>query len=192
MKSMLRTLVLLALSLATAVSAQTLTPEQHAAEGAVRLFYAGCIVYYPDRLAFDDWVAGNRYEPFPPEKLQQLVRKPGGKAWSVNNNGVRYALVAEASDLCSVFVKEVTLEYTRGPLAKARKRLVANGLTESSKVTEKKVGKGSVKTTEYQYKDKAGKSIWTLVVSESPSAEGGYQLVMSATGKQRPPQTAEH
>lgn len=181
---MSRISLLLAMVIGTA-TAQELSPEQYIADGAVRVFYAGCLGHYPDQAAFDDWVASNHFDPIPAEHAQGLIREPGGKAYSVNNNGVRYALVAEASNLCTVFVKEVNLEYARAALAKARKRLVEKGLEESSAVNKKKLDKGQLTTTEYQYKEKSGDVVWRLVISESTSTEGFFQLAMSATGKQR-------
>jgi hypothetical protein len=187
---MIRGTLLVALSLASSVSAQTLTPEQRNAEGAVRIFYAGCIVYYPHPESFDDWVAGNRFEVVPPEFARTFVQAPGARAFSIHDGDWRYTLVAEPSNLCTVYVKELNLEYTRAPLAKARKRLVETGLRESSTVRTAKRDGVVMTTTEYQYKDKAGAIAWTLIVSETTSSAGRFQLAMSASSKLRAGKTA--
>lgn len=182
---MIRIALLIALSLATAVSAQTLSPDQRNAEGAVRIFYAGCIVYYPHPESFDDWVAGNRFEVVPPDLARTFAREPGAKAYSIHDGDWRYTMVAEPSNLCTVYVKEVNLEYARAPLAKARKRLAETGLRESSTVRKTKRDGAVMTTTEYQYKDKAGATAWTLVVAETTSSAGRFQLAMSASSKLR-------
>lgn len=182
---MIRIALLVILSVVTTVSAQSLSPEQRNAEGAVRIFYAACIVYYPHPTSFDDWVAGNRFEVVPPEFARAFVREPGAKAYSIHDGDWRYTLVAEPSNLCTIYVKEVNLEYARAPLAKARKRLVETGLRESSTVRTARRDGAVMTTTEYQYKDKAGAIAWTLVVSETTSSAGRYQLAMSASGKLR-------
>lgn len=176
---------LLALSVAGAAGAQALGPEQRNAEGAVRIFYAGCVVYYPHPASFDEWVAGNRFEVVPPEFAAAFVREPGARAYSIHDGDWRYTLVAEPGNLCTVYVKEVNLEYVRAPLAKARRRLVETGLTESSTVRQAKRDGAVLKTTEYRFKDKSGKTRWTLEVAETTSSAGRYQLAMSASSQLR-------
>jgi hypothetical protein len=152
--------------------------------GAVALFGEGCLKYYPKPSEFETWVARNKFEMIPAEYVGSPIKEFGGKAYSVNNHGVRYLLIAEPSNLCTVFVKEVNLPKANEALANVRKGFGDAGMTESTSATEKNFANGLVKTTEFTYTEN-GKWIMTLVVSESTSSQGFFQLAMSAQSKLR-------
>lgn len=159
-------------------------PESFIANGAVALFGEGCLEYYPKPREFETWVARNKFEIVPAEYVGGLIKEFGGKAYSVNNHGVRYLLIAEPSNLCTVFVKEVNLQRANETLANLRKGFVSAGMTESTSTTQKNLANGLVRTTEFTY-TASGKWIMTLVVSESTSSQGFFQLAMSAHSKLR-------
>lgn len=173
---------------AQAATAETFDPEKFIADTAVNLFDAGCLQYYPDQQKFDAWVERNQFELIPPEQAARFVREPGGKAYSVNNNGIRYTLVAEPGNLCTVFVKKVDLDKAGQALTELRKRLVATELSESVSTNEKRFPQATVTITEYKYEVK-GKWIMTLVVSGSDSSAGFFQLAMSASSQLRASRT---
>lgn len=172
------------LSLVAGTNAEEFDAEKFIADGAVMLFGAGCLKYYPDQSGFEVWVNKNALEAIPREYTAGLVQESGGVAYSVNNHGVRYALVAEPGNLCTVFVKEVNLAKAREAFSKLRSGFVTLGITEDVSTEEKKLSRGVVKTTDYSY-SKNGKWVMTLVVTESTSNEGFFQLAMSAKSQPR-------
>lgn len=176
--------IVLLLSLATRATAEDFDAEKFIADGAVMLFGAGCLKYYPDQAGFDAWVERNKFEVIPREYASGLVQEPGGVAYSVNNNGVRYALVVEPGNLCTVFVKEVNLAKANEALSKLRSGIRTPEVAENVTSKEKNLSKGAVETTNYTY-SKDGKWLLTLVVSESTSSQGSFQLAMSAKSQLR-------
>jgi len=175
----LTAIIVLLLLLPPLISAEEFDAEKFIADGAVMLFGAGCLKYYPTQSEFEAWIGRNKFDVISSEYTSGLVQEPGGVAYSVNNNGVRYALVAELGNLCTVFVKEVNLGKANEALINLRHGLVKDGVTENISSKEKKLSKGVVKTTEYTY-FKDNKWLLTLVVSESTSSQGFFQLAMSA------------
>jgi hypothetical protein len=161
------------------VSAEEFDAEKYIADGAVMLFGAGCLKYYPNQSEFEAWVRRNKFDVIPSHYTSGLVQEAGGIAYSVNNNGVRYALVAEPGNLCTVFVKEVNLGKASEALTNLRHGLSTDSVIEDVSSKEKEHSMGVVRTTEYTY-SKEGKWIMTLVVSESTSNQGFFQLAMSA------------
>lgn len=176
--------LVLFLALGSAKADEPLDPGKFIAYGAVALFAEGCLEYYPKPNAFETWVTRNKFERVPAERAGSLIKGFGGSAYSVNNHGVRYLLVVEAGNLCTVFVKEVNLPKAKEALAGIRKGFVESGMTERSSTKEEASEKGVLRTTHYEY-SASGKWIMTLVVSESTSKQGFFQLAMSAQSKLR-------
>ena len=180
----LRLLALLLCIVPLVISAQELDAEKYIAEGAVILFGAGCIKYYPDERGFETWIKQNTFDTLSESDAKGLLKEPGGTAYSVNNNGVRYLLVAQATNLCTVYVKEVNLTYSREALSRIREKLRSKGWTETVTSNDKVSDKGLFVTTAYDYYLDSQREM-TVVVSESESKLGFFQLAMSATSRQR-------
>lgn len=182
---MIKKLILI-FTLAISISslAQDIDPEKYIAERAIQLFGAACLKFYPDPALFEKWVSSNKFDVIPNQYAKDLVREAGGVAYSINNNGVRYALVAEPSNLCTVYVKEVNLLHANVAISELRSGL-SSALTEKVSVSEKQLAKGSVKTTSLEYSKEGGGKIMTIIVSESSSVTAGFQLAMSATSQLR-------
>jgi hypothetical protein len=170
--------------------AQDIDPEKYVAEGAVQLFGAACLKFYPDPVLFEKWVSSNKFDVIPSQYTKGLVRETGGVAYSINNNGVRYALVAEPSNLCTVFVKEINLLHANVAISQLRSGL-SSALTEKVSVSTKKLEKGSVKTTSLEYSKEGRGKIMTIIVSESNSVTAGFQLAMSAASQLRANKTMQ-
>ena len=184
MKTLSLTLLLL-YSLIPSAHARDFDAEKFIADGAVLLFATGCVKYYSDPQQFSAWIEKNTFDPIPAEHVSGLVREKGGKAWSVNNNGVRYVLAAEPGNLCTVFVKEVNLGKAEASFSEMRKGLAVPGVEEHIKKDEQELDIGTVTTTQYTYSSQ-GKSVLRLVVTEASSEQGFFQLAMSASsGKRR-------
>lgn len=165
-------------------NAQEIDAERYVADGAVMLFGAGCIKFYPDGKAFESWIKQNTFDALTESDAKGLLQEPGGIAYSVNNNGVRYLLVAQAKNLCTVYVKEANLIYTREALSRLREKIKTKGWSETVTTNDKELEKGLVVTTAYDYYFN-GQREMTIVVSESESTQGFFQLAMSATSRQR-------
>lgn len=171
--------------------AEDLGPDTYVAEGAVMLFWNACVKFYPDRTAFDSWVNGNSFDVVPEDMVAGLVREPGGKAYSVNNNGVRYLLVVQAKDLCSVFVREVNLDLAAKAFRKWHEALETKGWVKFDEVRIADASRGALRTTEYTY-TLAGNEVMSVVVSEAHTNADFFQLAMSASiaqGANHPLQT---
>ena len=182
---MKRNLLALILCLAPLIcAAQEQDAEKYIAEGAVMLFGAGCIKYYPDAKAFETWIKQNTFDTLSEPDAKGLLMEPGGVAYSVNNNGVRYLLVAQATNLCTVYVKEANLTYTREAISRIREKLRSKGWIEKATSNDKALEKGLVVTTAYDYY-LDGQREMTVVVTESESKLGFFQLAMSAASLQR-------
>jgi len=183
MKTFVFYLVLLC-SVLPAAHARDFDPEKFIADGAVLLFATGCVKYYSDPEQFSAWIEKNTFDPIPAKHISGLIKEAGGKAWSVNNNGVRYVLAAEAGNLCTVFVKEVNLGKARASFTEMRKGLAVPGVDERVQRDEQELDLGTVTTTQYTYSSQ-GKSVLRLVITESNSEKGFFQLAMSASSGKR-------
>jgi len=167
------------------VSSKEFDSEMFIADGAVKVFSTACLKYYPDPKQFSQWVINNKFELISDKFSKGLIHETGGKAYSINNGGVRYVLVAEPSNLCTVFVKEANLKKANDSLAKLRSGLKSGNINEISSSNEKQLTEGIVKTTIYDYETYNGRWIMTIVVSESSSTIGFYQFAMSAKSQLR-------
>lgn len=171
--------------LATPLAAAEATDaERYVAEGAVMLFGAGCVKYYPDANEFKKWINKNTFDTLPESDAKGLLNEPGGTAYSVNNNGVRYLLVAQTTNLCTVYAKEANLTLANEAIDQLREKIRSKGWNEIVTRNEKSLEKGHIVTTAYDYYA-AGQREMTIVVSESTSQAGFFQLAMSATTRQR-------
>ena len=159
--------------------AQDVDSERLIAAGAVKLFGAACLKFYPDPALFEEWITTNKFDVIPSQYTKGLIREAGGVAYSINNNGVRYALVVEPSNLCTLYVKEVNLLHANAALSELRSGF-RSALTEKVTVSDKTLEKGTVKTTSLEYSKEGRGMIMTILVSESNSTTAGFQLAMSA------------
>lgn len=182
---MIKKLVLIfILTISTASWAQDIDPERLVAEGAVKLFGAACLKFYPDPAMFEEWVTTNKFDVIPSQYTKGLIREAGGVAYSINSDGVRYALVVEPSNLCTIYVKEVNLLHASAALSELRSGF-RSALTEKVTVSDKTLAKGTVKTTSLEYSKEGRGMIMTILVSESDSTTAGFQLAMSAATQLR-------
>jgi len=178
MRSALAGLILL--STTPHASAAEFSADKYVADGAAMLFWNACVKFYPDTKEFEKWIDGNSFDELTDAQASGLIRERGGKAYSVNNNGVRYLLVAEPSNLCTVFVKEVDLDLAREAFNAWLGVLKDKGWVDFDVRKDSAEVGTNLRTTSYEY-SLAGKPVMNISVSEALVEGGFFQLAMSAS-----------
>lgn len=161
-------------------SAEGFNPDQYVAEGAVKLFWNACVKFYPEQEAFNHWIEQNDFDAVPNSMVKPFIRGPESRVYSVNNQGVRYLLVAEPSGLCTVFVKEVNHALADQAFARWQETLKDRGWVAFDQVDTHTEEDGALTTTDYAY-TLSGRPVMMLVVSKTESRQGNFQLAMSAS-----------
>jgi hypothetical protein len=165
---------------ASQATAEEFSAEKYIADGAAMLFWNACVKFYPNPKGFEEWISGNLFDEVPEAQAGGFIRERGGRAYSVNNNGVRYLLVVEPSNLCSVFVKEVNLDLARQAFDAWLGVLKTKGWVEFDSMKHDTRANKTLRTTSYEY-SLAGERVMIIGVSEALVEGGSYQLAMSAS-----------
>jgi hypothetical protein len=175
--------LLLLLSLfCTAGQAQEWDPDKFKTRGAVALFWEACVHQYPDRDKFEFWLRTARFKEFTPAAAEGLVNEPGGRAWAIDNIGARYLLVAEASNLCTVYMKAYDPSILTASMETGQRNLAASRWLEFDNVERTTSEKGDLKFTTDQYKNH-GEVVLNIIVSEVRPGTSFFELSMTATMK---------
>lgn len=162
------------------VSAEDFNPDKYVAEGAVMLFWNACVKFYPKEDEFNNWIDKNDFDVVPSSMAGSFARGPESRVYSVNNNGVRYLLVAEPSGLCSVFVKDVNQDFASQAFSRWQNAIKEKGWVHFDNVATQTKQKGQLTTTHYKYTS-SGQEVMTVVVSKAQPGLGSFQLAMSAS-----------
>lgn len=164
--------------------------DQFIADGAIKLFYIGCLKYYSNEAEFEIWIKRNSFRMIPNIASANFLKRPGGKAYSVSNTdftndvSVDYVLAAEADNQCTVFIKKVDLSKIRKTFAKLSTKLISSDLTLNSSSKIKNISGGTIKTIEYKYY-KEGELHMTIEVTESIFENSVYTFIISAITNNR-------
>ncbi len=164
--------------------------DQFIADGAIKLFRTGCLKYYTNQSEFEFWVNRNSFKLIPTFAAVNLLKKPGGKAYSVsnrdsvNNINVDYVLAAEAENQCTVFINKVNIDIVRKSFTKFRSEFMKSNLILNTSSKTKDILGGKLKTIQYEYY-KNEQWQMTLEVIESTSKKTFYPFIISAKTKRR-------
>ncbi|HTE42721.1 MAG TPA: hypothetical protein VK629_18010 [Steroidobacteraceae bacterium] len=159
--------------------AQAQDVDKFQTRSAIELFWEACVHQYPDREKFSTWIKQASMKEFPPEAAVGLVKEPTGRAWAIDVVDARYLLVAEDSNLCTLYLKG----FDRAVFNQFFQSVQRNDLTSDwipfDKVDRDLQTSGDAKLTYYRY-SRNGKSVLNVVVAEVKPGTTFYEMSLTA------------
>jgi len=162
------------------IQAQEWDADKYKTKGGVTLFWEACVHQYPDRENFAAWIKLSGFKEFAPDAAAGIAKEPGGRAWVIDNAGVRYLLVAEESNLCTVYMKSFDLDIFSTSFETGQRSLATNGWIKFDNVSRETRLSGDINFTNYRYTNH-GDSVLNITVADVMPGTSFFELGMTAT-----------